>query len=122
MGTALAAGNFATLLSAVQAAGLDETLSGKGPFTVLAPSDAAFAKLPREKVEGLLGDPEALKKVLTYHVIAGEFSAADLLEKGEAKTVNGAMVTLAQLDVAKADIKTSNGVIHVLNAVLVPAK
>lgn len=122
MGTALAAGNFATLLSAVQAAGLDETLSGKGPFTVLAPSDAAFAKLPKEKVEGLLGDPEALKKVLTYHVIAGEFSAADLLEKGEAKTVNGAMVTLAQLDVAKADIKTSNGVIHVLNAVLVPAK
>ena len=122
VGTAVAAGNFATLLSAVKAAGLDETLSGKGPFTVLAPSDAAFAKLPKETIEGLLGDPEALKGVLTYHVITGELSAADLLEQGEATTVNGAKVTVAQLDVAKADIKASNGVIHVLNAVLVPAE
>jgi len=122
VGTAVAAGNFATLLSAVQVAGLDETLSGKGPFTVLAPNDAAFAKLPKETIEGLLGDPEALKDVLTYHVIAGELSAADLLEQGEATTVNGAKVTVAQLDVAKADIQTTNGVIHVLNAVLVPAE
>ncbi len=122
VGTADAAGNFATLLSAVKAAGLDDTLSGNGPFTVLAPSDAAFGKLPKEQMEDLLGDPEALKDVLTYHVIAGELSAADLLEQGEATTVNGAKVTVAQLDVAKADIKASNGVIHVLNAVLVPAE
>ena len=122
VGTAVAAGNFATLLSAVKAAGLDDTLSGKGPFTVLAPSDAAFGKLPKEQMEDLLGDPEALKDVLTYHVIAGELSAADLLEQGEATTVNGAKVTVAQLDVATADIKASNGVIHVLNAVLVPAE
>jgi uncharacterized surface protein with fasciclin (FAS1) repeats len=122
VGTAVAAGNFATLLSAVKAAGLYDTLSGKGPFTVLAPSDAAFGKLPKEQLEDLLGDPEALKDVLTYHVIAGELSAAELLEQGEATTVNGAKVTVAQLDVAKADIKTSNGVIHVLNAVLIPAE
>jgi len=122
VGTAVAAGKFATLLSAVKAAGLDDTLSGKGPFTVLAPSDAAFGKLPKEQMEDLLGDPEALKDVLTYHVIAGELSAADLLEQGEATTVNGAKVKVAQLDVATADIKASNGVIHVLNAVLVPAE
>lgn len=122
VGTAAAAGNFATLISAVKAAGLVDTLSGEGPFTVLAPSDAAFSKLPKEQMDGLLGDPEALKNVLTYHVIAGELSAADLLEQGEATTVNGAKVTVGQLDVAKADIKASNGVIHVLNAVLVPAE
>ena len=122
VGTAVAAGNFATLLSAVKAAGLDDTLSGEGPFTVLAPSDAAFAKLPKDDLADLMDDPEALRDVLTYHVIAGELSAAELLEQGEATTVNGAKVTVAQLDVAKADIKTSNGVIHVLNAVLVPAE
>jgi len=72
-------------------------------------------------MEDLLGDPEALKDVLKYHVIAGELSAADLLEQGEATTVSGAQVTVARFDVAKADIKASNGVIHMLNAVRVPA-
>lgn len=122
VGVASAAGNFSTLISAVKAAGLAETLTGKGPFTVLAPNDAAFSELPKEQVAGLMSDTEALKDVLTYHVIAGELSAADLLEKGEATTVNGANVSVAQLDVAKADIKASNGVIHVLNSVLIPTK
>lgn len=122
VGTATAAGNFSTLLSAAKAAGLAETLSGEGPFTVLAPSDEAFSKLPQDQVAALMGDPEALKAVLTYHVIAGELSAAALLEQGEATTVNGAKVSVAQLDVAKADIKASNGVIHVLNAVLIPVQ
>ena len=122
VGTAVAAGNFETLLSAVKAAGLDVTLAGPGPFTVLAPSDAAFSKLSQEQVNELMGDAEALKEVLTYHVIAGEFSAADLLEQGEVTTVNGAKLSVAQLDVAKADIMTSNGIIHVLNAILVPAQ
>ncbi|MGB5467280.1 MAG: fasciclin domain-containing protein [Sedimenticolaceae bacterium] len=120
VGIASAAGNFTTLISAVQAAGLADTLSGDGPFTVLAPSDAAFNLLPKEKVAGLMSDPEALRGVLTYHVIAGELSAAELLEKGKAETVNGASVSVAQLDVAKADVKASNGVIHVLNNVLIP--
>jgi uncharacterized surface protein with fasciclin (FAS1) repeats len=122
VGVAEAAENFSTLISAVKAAGLAETLTGKGPFTVLAPSDAAFSKLPEEQVSGLMRDTEALKDVLTYHVIAGELSAADLLEQGEATTVNGAKVSVAQLDVAKADIKASNGVIHVLNSVLIPTE
>jgi len=119
---ATAAGNFSTLIAAVEAAGLADTLAGEGPFTVLAPSDAAFGQLPKEQVDGLLNDTEALKKVLTYHVIAGALSAGDLLEQGEAKTVNGAKVSLAQLDVAQADIKPSNGIIHVLDKVLIPAE
>jgi uncharacterized surface protein with fasciclin (FAS1) repeats len=120
VGTASAAGDFSTLISAVTAAGLIDTLKGDGPFTVLAPNDAAFNKLPQDQVSALMGDPEALKGVLTYHVIPGRLSAADLLEQGAAETVNGATVTLAQLDVAKANIDASNGVIHVLNAVLIP--
>lgn len=122
VGTAAAAGDFSTLISAVKAAGLVDTLKGDGPFTVLAPNDAAFSKLPKEKVAALLSDPEALKGVLTYHVIPGKLTAADLLEQGTAKTVNGATVNLAQLDVAKADIETSNGIIHALDTVLVPAE
>ena len=122
VGVAAAAGDFSTLISAVKAAGLAETSTGKGPFTVLAPSDAAFSKLPEEQVSGLMSDTEALRDVLTYHVIAGELSAADLLEQGQAMTVNGAKVSIAQLDVAKADIEASNGVIHVLNSVLIPTE
>lgn len=119
---AAAAGNFSTLISAVEAAGLADTLSGEGPFTVLAPSDAAFSALPKDQVADLMGDTDALRDVLTYHVIVGELSAADLLEKGEATTVNGAKVTVGQLDVAKADIAASNGVIHVINSVLIPTE
>ncbi len=122
VGMATAAGNFSTLLSAVNAAGLTETLQGKGPFTVLAPTDSAFSKLPKEQVAELMSDPDALKGVLTYHVISGKLSAADLLVAGEAETVSGAKLTLAELDVAKADIEASNGVIHVLDSVLLPAE
>lgn len=122
VGVAAAAGNFSTLISAVKAAGLADTLTGEGPFTVLAPSDEAFNELPKDQVAGLMSDTDALKNVLTYHVIAGQLSAADLLEKGEATTVNGAKVSVAQLDVAKADVMASNGVIHVINKVLIPAE
>lgn len=118
--TAIAAGNFDTLVSAVKAADLVETLQGTGPFTVLAPTDDAFSKLPGDQVAALMSDPEALTGVLTYHVIAGRLSAADLLQQGEFETVNGAKLTLAQLDVSATDIETSNGVIHVLDTVLLP--
>lgn len=120
--TAVAAGNFSTLLAAAKTAGLADALKGEGPLTVLAPSDAAFESLPKAQLEELMKDPEALKTILSYHVIAGEFSAADLLEQGQAETLNGATVSLAQLDVAQADVKASNGIIHVLNAVLIPAE
>ncbi len=122
IGTAAAAGSFSTLLSAVKAAGLTETLQGEGPFTVLAPADSAFSKLPKEQIEELMSNPDELQEVLTYHVIPGKLSAADLLVAGEAETVNGAKLTLAELDVAKADIEASNGVIHVLDSVLLPAE
>lgn len=122
VGVAAAAGNFSTLIAAVKAAGLADTLSGEGPFTVLAPNDAAFSALPEGQVAGLMKDTDALKDILTFHVIAGELSAADLLEKGEATTVNGAKISVAQLDVAKADIQASNGVIHVIDSVLIPTE
>lgn len=118
--TAKAAGSFSTLIAAVEAAGLGPTLQGEGPFTVLAPTDAAFAKLPEGTLDALLQDKAALESLLTYHVIPGRLSAADLVEAGEAVTVNGAPVTLAQLDVATADVETSNGMIHVLDTVLTP--
>jgi uncharacterized surface protein with fasciclin (FAS1) repeats len=120
--TAVAAGNFSTLIAAAKAAGLADALKGAGPLTVLAPSDNAFEKLPKAQLDGLMKDPEALKGVLSFHVIAGELSAADLLEQGQAETLNGATVSLAQLDVAKADIRASNGIIHVLDAVLIPSE
>jgi uncharacterized surface protein with fasciclin (FAS1) repeats len=117
---ATAAEQFGTLLSAVKAAGLVETLSGDGPFTVFAPTDAAFAKLPEGTVSGLLKDKDALTGVLTYHVVAGRLEASDLVEQGRFETVNGAKLELGQLDVAKSDIGASNGVIHVIDAVLLP--
>ena len=119
--TATAAGSFSTLIAAVEAAGLATTLQGEGPFTVLAPTDAAFAKLPEGTLDALLQDKAALESLLTYHVIPGRLSAADLVEAGEAATVNGAAVTLAQLDVASADVEAANGIIHVLDTVLTPA-
>jgi uncharacterized surface protein with fasciclin (FAS1) repeats len=117
---ATAAEQFGTLLSAVKAAGLVETLSGEGPFTVFAPTDEAFGKLPEGTVSGLLKDKDALTGVLTYHVVAGRLEASDLVEQGRFETVNGATLELGQLDVAKSDIKASNGVIHVIDAVLLP--
>lgn len=126
--TAIAAGTFNTLVTAVKAAGLVETLSGTGPFTVLAPTDEAFAKLPAGTVEGLLKDIPKLKAILTYHVIAGKFMAADVIKLTTAKTVNGQSVMIASINgvtvdgakVIKADIETDNGVIHVIDSVILP--
>jgi uncharacterized surface protein with fasciclin (FAS1) repeats len=126
--TAIAAGSFKTLVTAVKAAGLVETLSGKGPFTVFAPTDDAFAKLPAGTVEGLLKDIPKLKSVLTYHVVAGKVTAADVMKLTTAKTVQGqnvsidtkAGVKIEGANVIKADVMTDNGVIHVIDQVILP--
>ena len=128
--TAVGAGSFNTLVAAVKAADLVETLKGKGPFTVFAPSDEAFAKLPKGTVETLL-KPEnkaKLQAILTYHVVAGKVTAADVVKLKEAKTVQGQSVTIdassgVKIDkatVVKADIECANGVIHVIDVVLMP--
>ena len=127
--TAVEAGSFTTLVAAVEAAGLVETLSGEGPFTVFAPTDEAFAALPEGTVEGLLEDPEALASILTYHVVAGSVMSGDLSDGMMATTVNGSDITISIADgvvmindatVAAADIETSNGVIHVIDSVILP--
>jgi uncharacterized surface protein with fasciclin (FAS1) repeats len=126
--TAVAAGSFSTLVAAVEAAGLVETLKGEGPFTVFAPTDEAFAALPEGTVEGLLADPAALGAILTYHVIAGKVMSGDLTEGMTAATVNGADVTITLeggakingANIVQADIETTNGVIHVIDAVILP--
>lgn len=125
---AVGAGNFTTLVAAVQAAGLVDTLKGEGPFTVFAPTDAAFAALPAGTVEALLADIPALTAILTYHVVPGKVMSTDLSEGLTAATVNGADVTITLADGAKingvtistADIEASNGVIHVIDAVILP--
>lgn len=129
----VAAGNadFETLVAAVKAAGLVETLSGKGPFTVFAPTDAAFAKLPAGTVENLLKpeNKDKLVALLTYHVVAGEVLAADVVGLDNATTVNGAVaditvtgstVKVDEATVTATDIKASNGVIHVIDSVVLP--
>ena len=126
--TAVAAGNFKTLASALQAAGLIETLKGKGPFTVFAPTDEAFAKIPKADLDALIADKAKLTKVLTYHVVAGKVMASDVVKLKDAKTVEGEMVKIDASNgvminkskVVKADIQTSNGVIHVIDTVLMP--
>ncbi len=126
--TAVSAGSFTTLVAAVEAAGLVDTLKGEGPFTVFAPTDEAFAALPEGTVEGLLADPEALAKVLTYHVVAGKVMSGDLTNEMMAPTVNGADITIMteggvmvnDANVVTADIEASNGVIHVIDAVILP--
>jgi transforming growth factor-beta-induced protein len=129
--TAVAAGSFKTLAAALQAAGLVDTLKGKGPFTVFAPTDEAFAKLPAGTVEDLL-KPEnkaKLTAILTYHVVAGDVPASKVMTLKEVKTVNGEMATIrvdhgtVMIDgakVVKADIQASNGVIHVIDSVILP--
>ena len=129
--TAVAAGSFKTLATALTAAGLVETLKGKGPFTVFAPTDAAFAKLPAGTVEMLL-KPEnkaKLTAILTYHVVAGKVMAADVVKVTSAKTVQGGAVavkvtggkvTIDNANVVTTDIAASNGVIHVIDTVLMP--
>ena len=126
---AVGAGQFNTLVAAVKAAGLVETLQGKGPFTVFAPSDAAFAKLPKGTVEALLADKDKLTAILTYHVVPGEVKAADVSKLTSARTVQGGTlaidaksgsVMIDKAKVVKADVTASNGVIHVIDAVLMP--
>lgn len=129
--TAVAAGDFKTLAAALQAAGLVDTLKGAGPFTVFAPTDEAFAKLPAGTVEDLL-KPENKQKlisILTYHVVAGDVMAKDVVKLHEAKTVNGQNVKIMveggnvmvdNSNVTKTDIQCTNGVIHVIDTVLLP--
>ena len=128
---AIEAGSFNTLVAAVKAAGLVETLSGPGPFTVFAPTDAAFAKLPAGTVEALLADKQKLTSILTYHVVSGKVMAADLVKSHGAtpNTVNGlpldivvrdAKVYVNGVQVITADVQASNGVIHIIDAVLLP--
>jgi len=127
--TAVSAGNFNTLVAAVKAAGLVETLKGPGPFTVFAPTDEAFAKLPAGTVDGLLKDPDKLKKILTYHVVPGKVMAADVTKLKTANTVEGSpikimakggKVMINNASVVKADIECDNGVIHVIDTVIMP--
>ena len=126
--TAVAAGSFKTLAAALQAAGLVDTLKGKGPFTVFAPTDEAFAKIPKAALDALIADKAKLTKVLTYHVVAGKVMAADVVKLKEAKTVEGQMVKIDassgvmvnNAKVVKADVEASNGVIHVIDTVLMP--
>ncbi len=124
-------GSFNTLVAAVKAAGLAETLQGPGPFTVFAPTDAAFAKLPAGTVEALLADKEKLASILTYHVLSGKVGASDVIKGNGAKpeTVNGqpldivvrgGKVYVNGAEVVMADVQASNGVIHVIDAVLMP--
>jgi uncharacterized surface protein with fasciclin (FAS1) repeats len=127
--TAVAAENFTTLVTAVKAAGLVDALKGEGPFTVFAPTDEAFAKLPEGTVESLLKDKDKLTAVLTYHVVSGKVMAADVVKLDKAETLQGQNVSISVKDdkvmidnatVIKADIMTSNGVIHVIDEVILP--
>lgn len=127
--TAVGAGSFNTLVTAVKEAGLVETLKGDGPFTVFAPTDEAFAKIPKATLEGLLKDKEALKKVLLYHVVSGKVMAGDVVKVKSAKTVQGSSakvtvkgdkVMIDNANVVKTDIACTNGVIHVIDTVIMP--
>ncbi len=125
--TAVAAGSFKTLVTALQAAGLVDTLKGKGPFTVFAPTDDAFAKIPKADLDALLKDKAKLTAVLTYHVVPGKVLSKDI-KPGKVKTVQGSELTIATaggvtVDGAKvtsADVMADNGVIHVIDTVLMP--
>ena len=125
--TAVKAGSFNTLAAALTAADLVATLKGKGPFTVFAPTDAAFAKIPKADLDALLKDKAKLTAVLTYHVVAGKVMAADV-KAGKVKTVQGSEITISTMGgvsvdnakVIKTDIMASNGVIHVIDSVIIP--
>jgi uncharacterized surface protein with fasciclin (FAS1) repeats len=127
--TAVAAGKFDTLVSLVQQAGLAETLANEGPFTVFAPTDAAFAKVPKKTLAALQADPDKLKAVLLYHVANGELRAKRVVKRSSIKTLNGAsvdvkvtrgVVKVENARVQQANVDASNGVIHVINRVLIP--
>lgn len=127
--TAVGAGSFGTLVTAIKAAGLVETLKGAGPFTVFAPTDEAFAKLPAGTVEGLLKDLPKLKQILTYHVVSGKVMAADVVKLKSATTVEGSDVKIDASSgvkindstVVTPDVAADNGVIHIIDSVLLPA-
>jgi uncharacterized surface protein with fasciclin (FAS1) repeats len=127
--TAASAGSFTTLAKALQAAGLVETLKGEGPFTVFAPTDEAFAKLPEGTLDALLKDKKKLTAILTYHVVPGEVTSDQVAALTSAKTVNGKELSIATSDgkvtvgnatVTQADVPATNGVIHVIDSVLLP--
>lgn len=126
---AVESGSFKTLVTALTAAGLVETLSDPGPFTVFAPTDDAFAKIPAETLAAVLADKDKLTAILTYHVVAGKMMAADVMTMSKAMTVQGSNVMVSATDgvkindatVVTADIEASNGVIHVIDTVLMPA-
>ncbi len=127
--TAVNAGSFNTLVAAVKAAGLVETLKGAGPFTVFAPTDEAFAKLPDGTVDALLKDIPKLKQILTYHVVSGKVMAADVVKLQSATTVEGSDIKIDASNGVKVndstvttpDVATDNGVIHIIDTVLLPA-
>jgi uncharacterized surface protein with fasciclin (FAS1) repeats len=127
--TAVSAGSFNTLVAAVKAAGLADTLKGAGPFTVFAPTDAAFAKLPAGTVDALLKDIPKLKKILTYHVVSGKVMASDVIKLKSAATVEGSNVKIDASNgvkindskVTTPDVAADNGVIHIIDTVLMPA-
>ena len=127
--TAVAAGQFTTLATLLQQTGLADTLAGGGPFTVFAPTDAAFAKVPPATLQALAADPAKLRQVLLYHVVSGAVPAADVVKLTGAKTLNGASVTIKVADgavrvdgatVTATDVMASNGIIHVIDSVLIP--
>lgn len=127
--TAVEAGSFNTLAAALEAAGLVETLKGEGPFTVFAPTDEAFAKLPEGTVEALLADIPKLTAILTYHVVPGKVDASQVVKLSSAKTVNGERVAISVAEgsvmvdnatVVTADVMASNGIIHVIDTVILP--
>lgn len=128
--TAVAAGSFNTLATALTEAGLVDTLKGEGPFTVFAPTDDAFAKIPADTLDAVLADKDKLTAILTYHVVAGKVMAADVVTLDSATTVQGSDVAITAGDTVKVndatvtqtDIETSNGVIHVIDTVLMPTE
>ncbi len=121
--------NFSTLLTAVQAAGLVDTLNGAGPYTVFAPTNAAFAKLPKADLDALLNNPDQLRAVLMYHVVPGRVTSGQVVKLSSATTANGADIAIRTMNgrvmindatVTRADIAASNGVIHVIDSVILP--
>jgi uncharacterized surface protein with fasciclin (FAS1) repeats len=125
---AVQAGSFNTLVQAVQAAGLVETLSGEGPFTVFAPTDEAFAQIPQDTLQAVLADKEKLTAILTYHVVPGKLMAADVVRSTQLQTVQGQSITVSteggvrvdDANVVQTDIEADNGVIHVIDKVIMP--
>lgn len=125
---AVQAGSFKTLVQAVQAAGLVETLSGEGPFTVFAPTDEAFAQIPQDTLQAVLADKEKLTAILTYHVVPGKLMAADVVRSTQLQTVQGQSITVSteggvrvdNANVVQTDIEADNGVIHVIDRVIMP--